>query len=83
MEHVAWQEANEALDTIHQISEILDTGLDKETLTILIALLESGVNPEVTAAQSFVQDCDALDHSIIIPTLSVAGFSSCGEGTQA
>lgn len=50
MEHVAWQEANEALDTIHQISEILDTGLDKETLNILIALLESGVNPEALAA---------------------------------
>lgn len=47
MDHVALQEANEALDTIHQISQILDTGLDKETLSILIALCESGVNPEV------------------------------------
>ena len=47
MDHVAWQEANEALDTVHQISQILDTGLDKETLNILIALCEAGVNPEV------------------------------------
>ena len=47
MDHVVWQEANEALDTVHQISQILDTGLDKETLNILIALCESGVNPEV------------------------------------
>ena len=47
MEHVAWQEANEALDTVHHISQLLDTGLDKETLSILIALIESGVNPEV------------------------------------
>lgn len=47
MDHIGWQEANEALDTVHQISQILDTGLDKETLNILIALCESGANPEV------------------------------------
>lgn len=47
MDHVVWHEANEALDKVHQISQILDTGLDKETLNILIALCESGVNPEV------------------------------------
>lgn len=47
MDHIVWQQANEALDTVHQISQILDTGLDKETLNILIALCESGVNPEV------------------------------------
>ena len=47
MDHVVWHQANEALDTVHQISQILDTGLDKETLNILIALCESGVNPEV------------------------------------
>ncbi|DBA66583.1 TPA: hypothetical protein ACH3X2_002239 [Trebouxia sp. C0005] len=50
MDHVALQEANEALGIIHQISQILDTGLDKETLSILIALCESGVNPEALAA---------------------------------
>ena len=58
MDHVALQEANEALDTIHQISQILDTGLDKETLSILIALCESGVNPEVgIVTHGFSQPC--------------------------
>ncbi len=33
----------------HEISKILDTGLDKETLAILIGLLENGVNPEALA----------------------------------
>ena len=47
MEYVQTQQANEALDTVHKISNILDTGLDKTTLSILIALCESGVNPEV------------------------------------
>ena len=33
----------------HEISKILDTGLDKETLAILMGLLENGVNPEALA----------------------------------
>jgi len=33
----------------HEISKLLDTGLDKETLSILIALIETGVNPEALA----------------------------------
>ena len=48
MDHVAWQEATEALETVHQISQILDTGLDKDSWNILIALCETGVNPEVS-----------------------------------
>lgn len=60
MDHVVWQEANEALDTVHQISQILDTGLDKETLNILIALCESGVNPEVTMLTH-----DSLDYKTV------------------
>ncbi len=34
---------------LHTISQILDTGLDKETLRILIGLVEAGVNPEALA----------------------------------
>ncbi len=33
-----------------EISRLLDTGLDRETLSILIALVESGVHPEALAA---------------------------------
>lgn len=38
--------AAEALDIAHEINKILDCGLDKDTLAICIALLETGVNPE-------------------------------------
>ena len=61
MDHVVWQEAHEALDTVHQISQILDTGLDKETLNILIALCESGVNPEVDKLTNDELDGKAVD----------------------
>eukprot|EP00798_Chlamydomonas_sp_ICE-L_P029130 gene29133-32348_t len=44
------QRANDALEIVQEISTILDTGLDKETLSILIGLLELGVNPEALAA---------------------------------
>lgn len=35
---------------LHEISTILDTGLDRKTLGLLIELIESGVNPEALAA---------------------------------
>lgn len=50
MEYVQSEQANDALNIVHKISNILDTGLDKKTLSILIALCESGVNPEVRSA---------------------------------
>ena len=35
---------------LYDISNILDTGLDRETLSILVGLCETGVNPEALAA---------------------------------
>lgn len=40
----------ELLDSLQELSEILETGLDRETLSILLELTESGVNPEALAA---------------------------------
>ena len=43
-------EAGEAaVNILFRISQILDTGLDKETLRILTGLVEAGVNPEALA----------------------------------
>jgi len=39
----------EALDVAFEINKILDCGLDKESLSVCIALLETGVNPEALA----------------------------------
>eukprot|EP00241_Pyramimonas_parkeae_P013995 CAMPEP_0114251064 /NCGR_PEP_ID=MMETSP0058-20121206/15060_1 /TAXON_ID=36894 /ORGANISM="Pyramimonas parkeae, CCMP726" /LENGTH=73 /DNA_ID=CAMNT_0001364819 /DNA_START=115 /DNA_END=336 /DNA_ORIENTATION=+ len=44
------QEAKETLEIVHELSRLLDCGLDRETLSILIALVENGVNPEALAA---------------------------------
>lgn len=38
-----------AVNILFRISQLLDTGLDKETLRILIGLVEAGVNPEALA----------------------------------
>lgn len=40
-------DANESLDTIYKLSCLLDTGLDREQVAIITALIENGVNPEV------------------------------------
>lgn len=39
--------AAEALNVAHELAKLLDTGLDREQLSVCIALLETGVNPEV------------------------------------
>eukprot|EP00041_Stephanoeca_diplocostata_P023028 m.558936 g.558936 ORF g.558936 m.558936 type:complete len:99 (-) comp22202_c0_seq5:3197-3493(-) len=41
---------SEALDVIFEMSEILNTGLDREALSICVSLCEAGVNPEALAA---------------------------------
>lgn len=40
---------DQAIDVLQQIATILDTGLDKETLRILVGLCEAGVNPDALA----------------------------------
>ncbi|GAB5033317.1 Hypothetical protein NocV09_01300580 [Nannochloropsis oceanica] len=41
-----WQEV---LGAVHEISNLLNTGLDRQTLAILVNLCEAGVNPEALA----------------------------------
>jgi len=50
MDAVRLQRAQEVLEVAHRLSTILKTGLDRETLSTLIALLEAGVSPEALAA---------------------------------
>ncbi|KAL5726530.1 Glc7p regulatory subunit [Ranunculus cassubicifolius] len=42
--------ARESLDLAFHMSNILDTGLDRHTLSLLIALSDLGLNPEALAA---------------------------------
>ncbi|GBE59506.1 mitotic-spindle organizing 1 [Babesia ovata] len=39
----------EGMDIIFEISKILNTGLDRETVSILVGLCEKGVDPTVLA----------------------------------
>ncbi|CAN6459187.1 unnamed protein product [Victoria cruziana] len=50
MDSTASQNARESLDLVLQISNLLNTGLDRHTLSILVDLCERGVNPEALAA---------------------------------
>ncbi|KAH7924277.1 hypothetical protein BV22DRAFT_1035267 [Leucogyrophana mollusca] len=42
--------AQQTLDTLYDISQLLNTQLDKETLATCVGMIESGVNPEALAA---------------------------------
>ncbi|XP_073132426.1 mitotic-spindle organizing protein 1B-like isoform X3 [Henckelia pumila] len=50
MDPEAARTARELLDLVFHMSNILETGLDRHTLSILIALCEMGLNPESLAA---------------------------------
>ncbi|KAK6183968.1 hypothetical protein SNE40_002288 [Patella caerulea] len=41
--------ARETMETLMEISSLLNTGLDEETLATCVRLCESGVNPEALA----------------------------------
>ncbi|CAL1357505.1 unnamed protein product [Linum trigynum] len=50
MDPEAAKTARESLELSFQMSNILDTGLDRHTLSVLIALCDLGLNPEALAA---------------------------------
>lgn len=50
MDPEAARTARDSLDLAFHMSNILETGLDRHTLSILIALCEMGINPESLAA---------------------------------
>lgn len=45
-----FDEAKETMEILHEMSQILNCGLDQRSLTILAGLIENGVNPEALAA---------------------------------
>ncbi|TRM65331.1 mitotic-spindle organizing gamma-tubulin ring associated-domain-containing protein [Schizophyllum amplum] len=42
--------AQQTLDLLHELSQLLNTQLDKETLATCVQLIESGASPEALAA---------------------------------
>ncbi|XP_062113395.1 mitotic-spindle organizing protein 1B-like [Humulus lupulus] len=50
MDAKAAKTARESLDLAFHMSNMLDTGLDRHTLSVLIALCDLGLNPEALAA---------------------------------
>jgi mitotic-spindle organizing protein 1 len=45
----AAQKAAETMEVLYEISQLLNTGLDRTTLSILTSLCECGVSPEALA----------------------------------
>lgn len=70
---------DQAIDVLQQIATILDTGLDKETLRILVGLCEAGVNPDAlaTVVKELRREASALRAA------DVGGSGSGGGGGSA
>ncbi len=58
MGDAAVAQANATLDIVHEIATILDTGLSKEEVAIIIALIENGVNPQERSFLVKFSECD-------------------------
>lgn len=43
------QAAREVIDILSEISQLLNTHLDRSTLSLCVSLIENGVNPEALA----------------------------------
>ncbi|KAF3626469.1 Mitotic-spindle organizing protein 1B [Capsicum annuum] len=50
MDPEAARTARDSLELVFHMSNILDTGLDRHTLSLLISLCDLGLNPESLAA---------------------------------
>lgn len=61
----AARNAKETLELAFQMSNILETGLDRHTLSLLIALCDRGINPETlaTVVRELSQRRDPTAHS--------------------
>ncbi|WVQ80649.1 mitotic-spindle organizing protein 1 [Cryptococcus sp. DSM 104549] len=44
------QNARETVDSLYDLSQLLQTGLDKNTLSICVGMIENGANPDTLAA---------------------------------
>ncbi|OTA37274.1 hypothetical protein BTJ68_02692 [Hortaea werneckii EXF-2000] len=44
--------ARETIDILHEISTLLNTHLDRQSLSYCVSLIENGVNPEALAVRS-------------------------------
>lgn len=66
MDQASLAKAKRTLDTVSELSRLLDTGLSRSELSILIALVENGCNPEVNCLYLF---SDSTDDSLATNTL--------------
>lgn len=66
-------QARETLQTLMELSRLLFTGLDPETLTICVRLCEAGVNPEslATIIRELTKEVESINEST-----DLNGFSS-------
>ncbi|KAF8075007.1 mitotic-spindle organizing gamma-tubulin ring associated-domain-containing protein [Lyophyllum atratum] len=58
--------AQQTLDILFDISQLLNTQLDKETLATCVGMIESGANPEALAA--VIQELRRESASLNAPT---------------
>ena len=75
----------DTLDVLYDISQLLQTGLDRETLAVLVGLTETGVNPEALAAvvKELRRESAAIAAEATLPPMATSATSRAASEAAA
>jgi mitotic-spindle organizing protein 1 len=77
------ESASGTVDVVYELSSLLNTGLERSTVSILIGLCECGVNPEALAmvVKELRREAEAMD--VNNSSSSAAGSNSTGNAGRS
>ena len=77
------ESASGTVDIVYELSSLLNTGLERSTVSILIGLCECGVNPEALAmvVKELRREAEAMDSSNSITASSSSSAGTAGRSS--
>ncbi|KAG2434544.1 hypothetical protein HYH02_012211 [Chlamydomonas schloesseri] len=72
-----------AFDAAFELSNLLETGLDKDSLAILLELLNAGVNPEALATVVRELRREAAEYQAAVERVNAASAVAAASGAAA
>ncbi|KXZ51836.1 hypothetical protein GPECTOR_11g275 [Gonium pectorale] len=73
---------HKAFECALELSQLLDTGIDKDTLPILLELLDAGVNPEALATVLRELQREAADYQAALARVTVSAGAAAAQGQR-
>lgn len=71
-----------AFEAVLELSQLFDTGLDKETIAILLELLDAGINPEALATVVRELRREAAEYQAAVERVNASAAAAGGAQAQ-